>query len=443
MDRYLRLTAPLLALLAVFRPGTGACMADQRHPVRAAALPLVQLHDGRYTAGGRPVTLSGCNIGCWLLFEPWMQQWKYKDQYSVDRILIRRFGRKKERRLMHAYRLNFIRNRDFKLIRRFDFNLVRVPFNYQLIEHTRPPYTLRRNPLRWLERAVDLAKKNHIYVVLDMHAAPGRQSIDAPTGRSNRDRLWSSALDQRRTIEIWKLIARKFAGNTTVAGYDLLNEPWGNFSENMTPKLLAFMPRLYKAVRSVDPRHIIFMPSLITGDVTFWGAPASRGWRQTAYTAHYYPGLFDSPPGLLMQSLFIHRQLPAVDRFLKKVHAGFFVGEFNVVSDQNGGPAMMRRDFDTFARYGWAAAMWSYKLIKPQGGATDNSWYMVSNRDSFRAISIRHDSYAHLMAYFTAMGTMPLAVNHPLLHALTSPTPPVLHLPRLPPMPAAHAVRKK
>lgn len=424
--------ACIIALFWTTRASANSSTAGIRRSGNSSPMPLVQIHGTRFTAGGRPIILRGCNLGCWLLFEPWMHTWHYPDQYSVDQILIQRFGRLAERRLMHIYRKNFIRNRDFKLIRSFGFNLVRVPFNYQLMEHSRPPFALRKNPLRWLDRAVRLAAHNHIYVVIDMHAAPGRQSVDAPTGRSNRDKLWSSPVDQKRTIALWRLIARHFAGNTTVAGYDLLNEPWGNFHENMAPRLLAFMPRIYKAVRAVDRNHIMFMPCLVTGDVTFYGAPATHGWRQTAYTAHYYPGLFGSPPGLLMQSLFIHRQLPLVEKFLKKAKTSLFVGEFNVVYNQSGGPAMMRRDFDAFARYGWAATMWSYKLIKPQGGATDNSWYMVSNRNSITPVSVKKSSYARLRAYFASMGTMPLAVNKPLFKALQARVPPALKLPKLP-----------
>ncbi len=416
---------------------SAAIRARPPHPktpqiATGSPMPLIQIQGTRFGAGGKPIILRGCNLGCWLLFEPWMHAWPYPDQYSVDQILVQRFGRPAERGLMHTYRRNFIRNRDFKIIRSFGFNLVRVPFNYQLIEHTKPPYALRKHPLRWLDRAVRLAAKNHIYVVLDMHAAPGRQSVDGPTGRSNRDKLWSSRVDQQRTIAIWRLIARHFAGNTTVAGYDLLNEPWGNFHENMVPLLQAFLPRVYKAVRAVDRDHVIFMPCLITGDVTFWGAPTSHGWRQTGYTAHYYPGLFGSPPGLLMQSLFIHRQLPAVENFLKKARTSLFVGEFNVVNTQSGGPAMMRRDYDTFAHYGWASTMWSYKLIKPQGGATDNAWYMVTNRNNIAPVSVKTSSYAQLRKYFASMGTMPLAINRPLFRALRARIPPQLKLPTLP-----------
>ena len=411
-------------------------------PVRAAdqviaqrPLPLVSASGTHFVAGGKPIILRGCNLGCWLLFEPWMQAWKYPDQYSVEQIFKKRFGATAEHHLMQIFRANFIRNRDFKLIRKFDFNVVRVPFNYQLLEHTRPPYAMRRHAFHWLDRAVNLAAKNHIYAILDMHAAPGRQSIDGPTGRIKRDKLWSSKVDQQRTINLWRAIAAHFHGNPTVAGYDLLNEPYGNFHQNMAPKLLALMPRIYRAVRAVDHRHIMFMPNLLSGSVRFWGSPASHGWKQVAYTSHFYPGLFGDQPGLGTMAWFIQRRVPSMESFLKAANVPFYVGEFNVVLNQSGGPAMMRKDYDTFASDGWAATIWSYKLIKPQGGATDNSWYMVSNRNNVPRISVRHSSEAEIAAYFKSMGTIPLAINRPLLDALTSPRPPRLDLPYIAPPP--------
>lgn len=384
----------------------------------AAAVPAmapITTSGTRFLAGGKPITLRGCNLGCWLLFEPWMQGWHQRDQFAVRRILIQRFGRPEERKLMHTYRENFIRQRDFKQISKFNFNVVRVPFNYQIVEHRHAPYALRHHPFYWLDRAVRLAAQNRMYVILDMHGAPGRQSIDAPTGRSNRNLLWSSPQDQHRLIELWRAIAIHFRGNPDVLGYDLLNEPYGNFKQNMAPKLLALMPRIYSAVRSADAQHIMFMPNLLSGSVRFWGNPRSRGWRRVAYTSHFYPGLFGDAPGLLTMTRFLQWRLFAMENFLKSVRTPFLVGEFNAVLNGNGGPAMMRKEYDTFAAYHWAATMWAYKLLKPQGGATDNSWYMVSNKQNLPAISLSNSSEASILAYFKSMGTIPLAINRPQL----------------------------
>ena len=422
----LSLIAPAIAA------AQAASLVAASAPQRTAFISTSGTH---FVAEGKPIILRGCNLGCWLLFEPWMHAWHYPDQYSVEQIFKKRFGASAEHHLMQVYRANFIRNRDFKLIRKFHFNVVRVPFNYQLLEHTRPPYAMRRHALYWLDRAVNLAAKNHMYAVLDMHAAPGRQSIDGPTGRIKRDKLWSSKVDQERTIRLWRAIAEHFHGNPAVAGYDLLNEPYGNFHQNMAPKLLALMPRIYRAVRAVDHRHIMFMPNLLSGSVRFWGSPASHGWTHVAYTSHFYPGLFGDQPGLGTMAWFIQRRVPSMERFLKSAHVPFYVGEFNVVLNESGGPAMMRKDYDTFASDGWAATMWSYKLIKPRGGATDNSWYMVSNRHNVPSISVRHSSEADILAYFKSMGTIPLAINRPLLDALTSPRAPKLDLPYVAPPP--------
>jgi hypothetical protein len=111
------------------------------------------------------------------------------------------------------------------------------------------------------------------------------------------------------------------------------------------------------------------------------------------------------------------------------------VGEFNAVLNANGGPVMMRYEYDTFARYHWAATMWAYKLVKPQAGAGENSWYMVTNADPLPAISLRHSSRRAIMSYLKSMGTIPLAVNRPLLAALTARRPPSLNWPHIGPAP--------
>lgn len=89
---------------------------------------FVQLRGRTFTVAGRRIVLRGCNLGCWLLIEPAQLSWPYPDQYSVDKILSHRFGRPAERGLMDLYRTNFIRDRDFKLLKTFGLNIVRVPF---------------------------------------------------------------------------------------------------------------------------------------------------------------------------------------------------------------------------------------------------------------------------------------------------------------------------
>lgn len=61
---------------------------------------------------------------------------------------------------------------------------------------------------------------------------------------------------QQRYAQAWRYVAARFAGDPSVLGYDLFNEPW---PANATDTQLgAFYSRVISAIRAVDPTHLIF-----------------------------------------------------------------------------------------------------------------------------------------------------------------------------------------
>jgi hypothetical protein len=99
-----------------------------------------------------------------------------------------------------------------------------------------------------------------------------------------------------------------------------------------------------------------------------------------------------------------------------------------VVFDKAGGAAMMRRYYDIYASHGWAATMWSYKIVKHEGGRRPNNWYMVTNRDDLKIPHFRADSKEEIEGFFRALGSMEYAQDDGLRAALTSIQPPSLTL---------------
>lgn len=406
-------------------------------PAPAPALPFLRAAGTRIVdEEGNPVLLRGCNLGNWLLLEMWMMDWReLRDQHELETLLARRFGPQEKDRLLDVFRENWIRDRDFQIIRQFGFNTVRVPFHYSLLEDDARPFELKPDAFRWLDRAVQMAARHGCYVILDLHGAPGGQSLDHTTGRADQNRLWTDPEAQRRTVWLWSQIAARYRGNAAVAAYDLLNEPFGDGkTEAHQPALLKLMEEIYAAVRAVDPDHIVFFPATHAG-LDFYPPPAERGWQGVGFTEHYYPGVFGSPPSRQVHAEFIARHLPWRTAFLETVQVPFLVGEFNVVFDFAGGPALMRRYYDLFASHGWAATMWTYKLVQRRGGLEADSWCMVKNRDDLPLCSPRTATAEELENYFRWLGEMEYSVNERLGAALTMADPPLAPLPPCEPMP--------
>jgi glucan 1,3-beta-glucosidase len=384
-------------------------------------------------ADGQPVHLRGCNLGNWFLLEMWMlDMTEILDQHEFESILAERFGTEQKARLMELYRENWIRDRDFDIIRSFRFNVVRLPFHYSLLEKPEQPQVLREHAFEWLDKAVDMAARRGIYVILDMHGVPGGQSTDHTTGYAGQNRLWSEVDCQMRTAWLWKQIADHYRDSRVVAAYDIINEPFGDkHTDKHQQKLVDVADMVYREIRSVDTNHLVFLPATLQG-YGFYGNPVDHGWENVGFTQHFYPGLFGEEPSKKRHAAFIARDIPWHAHRLKKLNVPFLVGEFNVVFWHVGGAPLMRRYYDLFAEHGWAATMWSYKLVKKQGGMQEDSWSMVQNADDRPEVSIKTSSLADIEHFFRWLGTMKYSIHNNLGAALTAKTAPSTGLMDLP-----------
>jgi endoglucanase len=389
---------------------------------------------------GKPAPLKGCNLGNWLLLEMWMLTcWEVRDQHEFEAMLTDRFGPETKDRLMETYRENWITERDFEIVRSFGFNVVRVPFNYTLLEDDEHPFQLKPDAFKWLDTAIRMAAKHGLYVILDMHGVPGRQSVDHTTGRLGMNKLWYDETCLKRTVWLWERIAERYKNCPVVAAYEPINEPFGDYK---TPKhlgpLVKTMEAIYRGIRAIDQRHLIVIPGAQQG-VTFYGAPKDHGWENVIITEHYYPGVHWDQPSLEIHKWVFNHTFVWLDQYMAKIQAPFFLGEFNVVYRRAGGPAMMRYYFDHLSQRGWWGTLWSYKLVQPRPGVGRDNWYMVKNLSAPPLFSLKTSSEKQIESYFKWFGTMDYAVDTDLRDALTTNEPMRLILDEPAPLMAAPA----
>lgn len=383
-------------------------------------------------ADGSPIQLKGVNLGNWLLPEFWMMGYgddaTVGDQCTLESVLDQRFGFAERERLFKLFRDNWITQRDWDLIPKFGLNLVRLPFIWSVIEDEKNPRHLRADAWHYLDLAIAQAERRGLYVVLDLHGAVGSQGVEHITGCANKNLYWTTPEYQERTIWLWQQIAARYKNRASVAGYDLLNEPWGSTPE----QLAAVVKKLYFAVRKVDPNHIIFLPDH-RGNIEAYGKPSEQGMRNVVFETHTYPGLFGwGTPGMEVHRDWLECRtnggVCAWQTRMAALDTPLYIGEFQPWAELEPelSGQITRATYDRYAQLGWASSAWSLKKVRHPPGKSRVNWGLVTNAEDSPVpqLDFEKASLKEIEDYFKLFGSVPYEVNAPVLKWMNSPTPP-------------------
>jgi hypothetical protein len=241
---------------------------------------------------GAPLRLRGVNLGGWLLWEGWEYgRGGMISETEMMKRLTELAGAEAAGDFQRGMWNNFITEADIQAIAGLGFNSVRLPFNAKLLEDPAKPYSYRPEGWALLDQALAWCEAHAIYVVLDLHAAPGGQSRLTPSDPSEPEQmLWRSPEAQDRTVELWKAIAERYRDRAIVAGYDLLNEPLPPRRE--PEQLLDLTRRIVAAIREVDPYHLIIVEGgRFSSDFSMFPGPVSGN---QMYGFHMYTWFGDN-----------------------------------------------------------------------------------------------------------------------------------------------------
>jgi endoglycosylceramidase len=219
---------------------------------------------------------------------------------------------------------------DARRMRAFGFNLLRLPISWSALEPVE-----RRYDQAYIQRiaaVVEACRRNGILVLLDFHqdafskeigqdGAP-RWVLDLLLGPGGYPHLGGPLTDltarrfapatlaafkaffrnehgvQDRMAAAARVLARRFAHERAVLGYETLNEPFAAAvlgAVDAEPALLAFHVRMAQAIRAADAHHLIaFEPDTIRNLLNQAPLPAAPFPDAAAvYAPHVYTGVFD------------------------------------------------------------------------------------------------------------------------------------------------------
>src|SRR6478735_4447705 len=226
---------------------------------------------------GEKIILRGMGIGGWMLQEGYMfRLGNLGQQYKIKEKITELVGAEKAKQFYEEWLRNHTTKTDIDSMASWGFNSIRLPMHYNLYTPS-----VEEEPVAgkntWLQKGFAITdsllkwcKQNKVYLILDLHAAPGGQGNDLPISDRNpaKPSLWESEANKQKTIALWKELARRYAKEEWIGGYDIINEPnWGfddvkdtrGTAEKNNIPLQQLMIDITKAIREEDKKHIIII----------------------------------------------------------------------------------------------------------------------------------------------------------------------------------------
>lgn len=211
---------------------------------------------------GRELAIKGIGLGNWLLPEGYMFRFgRTASPRMIYELTSQLLGPAESRRFWREFRENYVTRRDLQFLRDAGFNTVRVAIDYRILTPEDHPGIWLEEGFALLDRLVADCRDLGLFVILDMHGAPGGQNGENIDNGWAFPWLFESEESQTRTAEVWKRLAERYRDEPAVLGYELLNEPIPHFPEYayLNERLEPVYRRITAAIREVDPDHIIIL----------------------------------------------------------------------------------------------------------------------------------------------------------------------------------------
>ena len=139
--------------------------------------------------------------------------------------------------------------RYFEEARRWGCNVIRLPIH---------PYTWRyrgvEDYLKILDQGVEWARQTNMYVIIDWHAIGNLPENVYPH--------FNYATNWAETINFWKIIAEHYKGNSTVAFYELFNEPCDQGKPLSWDAWQPLMEQLIDSINMIDDQKVYLVAGM-------------------------------------------------------------------------------------------------------------------------------------------------------------------------------------
>jgi len=224
------------------------------------------------------VLLRGIGLGGWMLQEGYMLETGSfaGTQHEIRAKIVEVTDEAYTTAFYNGWYNNHCTEADIDSLKSWGFNSVRLPMHYNLytlpigLEPVAGQQTWLDKGFAMTDSLLSWCAKREMYLILDLHAAPGGQGKDANISDydTSKPSLWESDANQDKTVALWGKVAERYKDEPWMAGYDLINEPNWNFTsganqngcdESTNKPLKDLYVRITEAIRNAGDDHLIFI----------------------------------------------------------------------------------------------------------------------------------------------------------------------------------------
>ncbi|EGX52505.1 hypothetical protein AOL_s00043g294 [Orbilia oligospora ATCC 24927] len=251
-------------------------------------------------------TIRGVNLGGLFVIEPWLQHVTWQNMkcgsQKSEFDCVMSLGQSQADKTFANHWKTWITEADLKEMVSYGINTVRIPVGYWMLEDLvyRDSEYFPKGGYPYLEKICKAAKKLGLYVILDLHGAPGAQiDKNAFTGQFAPTPGFYQDYQYTRAVTFLGWITRKIHSKPEVFGsvgmLQVLNEPLAWHPDVTATLVSEFYPKAWKRIRYVERElkvkkskqlHVMFMDEM-------WGSgnpnqAIKEGSELMSYDYHKY-----------------------------------------------------------------------------------------------------------------------------------------------------------
>ena len=245
-------------ILLYFTTGLGNAEARTKSRfVHVEGINLIQ-------PNGERLFIQGTNLGNWLNPEGYMFGFsKTNSAWMIDLLFKEAIGPDGTANFWKQFKDNYITQADIKFIAQQGANTIRLPFNYKLFtDEDYMGLSSQQDGFQRIDQLISWCRQAGLYLILDMHDCPGSQTGDNIDDGYGYPWLFESEQSLQLFCDIWQRIAKRYAKEPVILGYELMNEPIAHYFENkdeLNARLEPLYKRAVRAIRQVDRNHVILL----------------------------------------------------------------------------------------------------------------------------------------------------------------------------------------